>query len=175
MAIDPGEHRFVFKSENGANAERTFVVREGEKDRREQIVLTTATAPIATERGAAPVAERSTFALDRIPTVAYVVAGVGVVGLVVGIGTGIAATSKHSALEGEGCPASGGTCPPTASQSDLDSFHSLKIWSTVGYVIGAAGIVGGVALWLIAPKGTATETKTSVWIGPGSVGLTGKF
>lgn len=170
IALDPGEHRFVFKAESGATAERGFVVREGEMDRRERIVLGPASVTTQSEP---PVGERSSFALDRIPVAAYVAAGVGVVGLVVGIGTGIAATSKHSALEGEGCPSSGGTCAPTAKQNDLDSFHSLRTASTVGYVIGAAGIVGGVALWLIVPK--ATETKTSVWIGPGSAGLAGTF
>jgi len=173
ISVDPGEHRFVFTADGGATAEKTLVVREGEKDRRERIVLGIAAAPVVTEGTAASVAERSGFALDRIPTVAYVAAGVGVVGLAIGIGTGIAATSKHSALEGEGCPSSGGTCPPTASQSDLDSFHSLKTWSTVGYVIGAAGIVGGVTFWLIVPKGT--ETKASIWIGPDSAGFAGTF
>jgi len=171
IAVDPAEHRFVFKTESGATAERTFVIREGEKDRRERIVL--ADARSTAQTAVAPVADRSAFELDRIPTAAYVAAGVGVVGLAVGIGTGVAATSKHSALEGEGCPANGGTCPASASQNDLDSFHSLKTWSTVGYVVGVVGIVGGVALWVIAPK--ATETKTSVWIGPGSAGLAGTF
>ena len=170
VAVDPAKHRFVFRAESGATAEKTFVVLEGEKDRRERIVL--GVAPAVPKIGEAPVGERSSFALDRIPTAAYVAAGVGVVGLAVGIGTGIAATSKHSALEGEGCPASGGMCPP-AAQDDLNDFHTLKSWSTVWYVIGAAGIVGGVGIWLIVPK--ATETKTGVWIGPGSAGWAGTF
>jgi hypothetical protein len=172
MAVDPGEHRFVFKGENGTTAEKTFVVREGDKERRERIVLGPTSVTTQSEP---PVGERSTFALDRIPTVAYVAAGVGVVGLAIGIGTGIAATSKHSALEGEGCPSNGGTCPPTASQSDLDYFHSLRTASTVGYVIGAAGLVGGITLWLTMPKASANTSAVRVWLGPASAGLAGTF
>jgi len=175
IALDPGEHHFVFKAESGATSERTLVVREGEKDRRERIVLGIAAAPVAMESGAAPNVERPSFALDRIPTVAYVAAGVGVVGLAIGIGTGVAATSKHSVLEGEGCPSNGGMCPPSASQTDLDSFHSLKTWSTVGYIIGAAGIVGGGILWLTAPKPLSSGGTARVWIGPSSMGLAGTF
>jgi hypothetical protein len=86
IALDPGEHRFAFRAESGATAEKTLVVREGEKDRRERIVL--GPASVVTIGSETPVGERSTFAFDRIPTVAYVAAGVGVVGLVVASGPG---------------------------------------------------------------------------------------
>jgi hypothetical protein len=174
MALDPGEHRLAFRAASGATAERTFVVGEGEKNRRERIVLSIASPTVAAEKVGAPVGERAGFALDHIPTIAYVAAGVGAVGLAIGIGTGIGAMGKHDALGSDGCAA--GTCPATEpAKSDLASFHSLRDWSTVGYVVGALGLVGGGVLYFAMPTSKESSATTGLYVGPASCGLAGSF
>jgi len=39
LSVDPGEHRFVFEVAGSAPVEKSLVLREGEKDRRERVVL----------------------------------------------------------------------------------------------------------------------------------------
>ena len=98
--------------------------------------------------------------------------GLGAAAVVVGVATGIAAGSKHGALEKE---CTGNNCPASA-QSDLDAFHSLRTWSTIGYVIGVAALAGGAALWFTAPT-TASEKSPAagLWVGPTSAGVAGRF
>ena len=49
--------------------------------------------------------------------------------------------------------------------------YSAGTVSTVGMVIGALGLAGGVALWVTAPKAAATE----VAVGPGSLQVKGAW
>lgn len=76
---------------------------------------------------------------------ALVTAGVGVVGLAIGIGFGLDSLSKHDAAA-QSC----------RSQCDQ---HGLDLWSearsagnvsTVAFIIGAAGLASGTALWLVS-------------------------
>jgi hypothetical protein len=98
--------------------------------------------------------------------------GLGAAAIVVGVATGIAAGSKHSALENE---CTGNNCPASA-QSDLDGFHSLRTASTVGYIVGVAALVGGATLWLTAPnKSNSAAAAAGIWIAPSSTGVTGGF
>ena len=104
---------------------------------------------------------------------AFAAGGVGVVGLGVGIGAGLAATSKHSTLQRE---CTGSVCPSTA-QGDIDSFHSLRVVSAVGYAVGALGLVGGGVLFLVAPtrSGATAAAGVTPWLGLGTAGVGGAF
>lgn len=96
--------------------------------------------------------------------------GIGAVGVGLGVIAGIASGSKHGTLERE---CTGNNCPSSA-QSDIDSFRSLRTWSTVGYVVGFVGLAGGAVLLLTAPR-AVSDTSAHVWIGPASTGLVGWF
>ncbi len=109
--------------------------------------------------------------LDSQRTIALGVGAVGIVGLAIGIGTGLASASKHGALEGE---CAGNNCPSSA-QGDLGGFHSLKTFSTVFYAIGLLSIAGGAALWLTAPKASPERPDARLWIGPTSAVVAGSF
>ena len=115
-----------------------------------------------------PSSRASTWSTPRV--LAASVAGLGVASLAVGIVAGIAATTKHATLASE-CP--GGKCAPI-EQSELDAFHSLQTVSTVGYVIGAAGIGGGVFLWFAAPPSSSTGSRSGR-LKPPSFGIGGEF
>jgi len=171
IAIDPGLHRFLFEADDMARTERTLVVREGDKGRRERVVLNRVLSLPAQESVPRGSGEPSSTRRG-IPTLAYVAAGAGALGLAVGIGTGVAAADKHAVLKDECTPYP--NCPSTA-QSDLSSFHSLRDWSTVGYVVGAVGLLGGVALWLWLPQTRSDSPTAHLWIGPASAGIAGTF
>jgi hypothetical protein len=177
VRLDSGEHRFLFEAQGLSPIEKVLVLREGERNRKEAIVFAAASDHVPTAVGIG-VAERppmkpppSPSPMAAVPTLAYVAAGVGVAGLAFGIGTGIAASSKNAALESE-CP--GGRCPPGA-QHDIDAFRTLTALSTAGYVVAAAGLAGGVILWVAAPKAPSSDTAATFWLGPQTAGVAGRF
>jgi hypothetical protein len=102
--------------------------------------------------------------------------GVGVVGLGVGAVTGILAIGKHSTLTTE-CPQ--GYCYSSQAQSDLSSYHSISLVSTIGFIAGGVFAAGGVVLFFTAPHGQsaapATGLRVTPFVGPGSVGAVGTF
>jgi hypothetical protein len=176
LPVDPGEHTFTFDAA-GRTTERKLVVVEGVKLRREVIVLgapAPATSPPTAQRPESTTGTPANGGGGTMRLLAFVAVGVGVVGLGVGIGAGLAATSKHSTLEGE-CPHAP-SCPTSAS-GDLDSFHTLRTASTVSYVIGAVGVVGGAVLFLttLSRKTSTSTAGVHPWIGLGSAGLSGRF
>jgi hypothetical protein len=97
--------------------------------------------------------------------------GIGAAGLVVGVATGLSASSKHSSLQNN-CKAN--DCP-TSEQGELDSFRSLRTFSTIGYVVGFAGLAGCVAFWLTAPPDKPAGAGAGLWLGPASAGVSGVF
>jgi hypothetical protein len=182
LPLDPGEHHFVFAAQGKQELERTYVLRERDKARRERIVLATATpanasmaggsgpavSPNATE--VAPTGNEPPPSSRRLSPLFFVAGGVAVVGLGVGIGAGVASTSSHSSLVNN---CKGNDCPPS-EQSDLDAFHSMRTVSTIGYVIGGAGLIGAAVLFFTAPR-EAPATGAAIWLGPGVGGLRGTF
>ena len=182
LSIDPGEHAFTFAMEGQPPVVKKLVLREGEKHRQERIAFgvpvapTPAAAPIpvsapivAPELQAAPPPSETLprgFGTQRI--LALVSAGVGVVGLGFGIGYGLAAMSKHDEAK-KACP---GLCTDQHGVDLWNQASSAGNVSTVGFIVGAAGIVGGAVLWFTA-RPAASETgqgaATQVGFGLGSV------
>jgi hypothetical protein len=100
----------------------------------------------------------------------YIVLGVGTVGLLTGIGTGIALASSN--LRGQ-CP--NNTCDPTrTSSSYVTNYNAMRTISTVGFIAGGVGVAAGLTL-LLWPAPNPTGTKAAIWIGPSSAGLAGRF
>jgi hypothetical protein len=78
----------------------------------------------------------------------WVALGVGGAGLIAGGVTGFMAMSKHSDLV-SAC--NNGPCPPS-KQSDVDSYNTLGLVSTVGFIVGGVGAAAGVALLVLQPN-----------------------
>jgi hypothetical protein len=171
IELDPGEHAFGFEAANLPKVEKKFVVVEGVKGRREVIRLGSAKPPEAATPASAPSREEVSSRSSGPPILAWAAFGVGGAGLVLGITAGLVAGGKHSTLAGE-CDNTAGTCAPQYA-GDLDAFHTWRTVSTISYVVGALGVAGGAALWFTAPK--ATTTTARMWLGPGSVGIGGRF
>jgi hypothetical protein len=119
----------------------------------------------------APDAQPSGGSWGPWPWVAF---GVGGAGLATGTVAGILAISKRSSIIGE-CP--GGVCSP-AQQSDVSSYNTLGLVSTIGFVVGGAGAAAGVVLLLLPPPRSSTATAglhVAPLVGPGSLGALGTF
>ncbi|MGH7293793.1 MAG: hypothetical protein ACRELB_02615, partial [Polyangiaceae bacterium] len=105
----------------------------------------------------------------------WVAFGVGGAGLLTGAVTGAMVLGKHSGLAAK-CP--NGTCPPD-QQSSVDSYDTLGMVSTVGFVVAGAGAALGVTLLLLKPGSDAAPASTGLSftpvIGPGSLGAIGRF
>jgi hypothetical protein len=161
--LDPGRHVIVVGC--GIRHVRLEVdVQEGREAR--------VPVDLGTDPGNAAVkhAEPNTPRSRTFVPLAYGAFGVGLVGLAIGAVSGLTAASKDNALAHE---CSGDVCPGTA-RADLEAFHSAKTISLVGYVFGAAGIAGGVTLWLASPR-SASSVAARLWVAPPRAGIEGAF
>ena len=82
----------------------------------------------------------------------------------------LAANGKKSDLEDNGCVDH--HCY-TDQSDDIDSYHSLRTLSTVGFIVGVVGTGAGLTLLLTAPKSSGPELHG--WVSPGLVGVRGRL
>jgi len=177
IPIDPGPHRFTFVSTGRTKEERALVIREGEKDRHERVILvvaaTTASAVPPSESAPAPGAEPAAPAAEApardgtMQRVAgLVVGGVGAAGVVVGSIFGFVSKSTYDHAWNE-CGRHANGCNGQGV-ADGSSAHSQAAVSTVAFVAGAALLGGGALLYFTAPKAGVTVSPT---VGLGSAGV----
>jgi len=182
LFVDPGTHTVVVNADGYSPETRTFAVAEGKSE----------TVSIALQRaaGAALSAPSPTTPMDTAGTTttlsadagatgapnhvpSFVAFGIGGAGLVTGVIAGILAIGKHGDLQ-NACTT---VCGP-AEQSNLDSYHTVALVSTVGFVVAGAGAAAGVVLWFVAPR-SGGRPSNAAWIAPymtpGSVGAVGRF
>jgi hypothetical protein len=184
ISLDPGEHRFTFTVVGQTPVEQTFVIREGEKDRRERVTFggvrpaAPGTAP-ASLAEPAPVtspprssgdgADGSTQRIGGL-----VVGGVGIVGLGLGAVFGLKASSTWSNAQAK-CSAT--SCPDRAGAlADHDSASSAATVATVSFIAGGVALAGGLALVFTAPRSGSSSSSTggirlTPMLGPSSASL----
>jgi len=163
IAVDPGERSFTFEAVGLRTMDRTFVVREGEKNREERVVLGAIVSSLPPASAEAP--QRGLLA--SVPTPSYAAFGVGVVGLAIGTIAGVVAIGDHSTLKNQ-CTS---YCPP----GQVGAFHTAADVSTVGFVVGALGVVAGAVFWVTLRKESPDVPAARAWVSPGSVGVAGSF
>jgi hypothetical protein len=157
LSVDPGPHVFRLEAPGLPPIERQLVLREGEKSRRESVVLgvpRAAPAPPAPP----PLQPTSTWSTQR--TLALVGGGVGIVGL--GLGAlfgGYALAAKND--ESRDCPSAGCATRPQAVQ-DYNAAKDNATGSTVAFVAGGALVAAGVVLWLTAPAPAGEPSRSPV-------------
>jgi hypothetical protein len=168
VPLDPGPHRLVVMAPGRAQRVVNVTLKTGSRTE----IAVQPGEPLPAEPPGGEAERGPAHPEDSGPQVrrmwTYGAFGLGAAGIAEGVATGIAAGSKHGALEQQ---CTGNDCPSSA-QSTLDSFHSLRTWSTVGYIVGIAGLAGGTVLWLTAPK---TGASAALWIGPACAGAAGRF
>ena len=188
VAVDPGDHRVVVSAPGKRVATLSVRVNEGqqldvpvslETDQApppsavpSPLPPAPAPAPVPVPAPPGPDVSPKTTANAGSPwrTAGLLTAGTGLIALGVGAVTGLESISKHNEAE-NACP--GATCP-TANGASLwhDAVVSGNV-STVAFVVGGVGLLGGVILWLAAPK--AHSGGARLGLGPGSVQVRGAW
>jgi hypothetical protein len=170
-AVDPGDHLVTAGAEGFTSDEQRFSVQSGASA---DVALTLTAQPGA---GTAP-APGPAAGADSADTgdtqrlVGFVGIGVGAAGLVVGAITGGLAMGKHSALV-DACP--NAACPP-AEQDNLDSYRTLGLVSTIGFIAGGVLAAAGVVVVLTAPSSSEEPAPTvSASLGLGQLRTTVRF
>jgi hypothetical protein len=178
LAVDPGQHVFTFEAVGRPPVTRTLVVTEGEKGRRERIVLgappatvspTLATPPSSAGAPASLGSNGGGMGTQRI--LGLVAGGVGLAGIAVGGVFGAMTLSKKSQQEA----ACGASCSPSGHAQAL-SDHSAGITdsaiATVGFIAGGALLVGGVVMFVTSPSSPRpAEIGILPSVGPGGGGI----
>jgi hypothetical protein len=168
VQADPGEHRFVFEAEGLPRTEKTIVVREGERDRHERVVLGLAGAP----GPMTPAPSSPDGGTQR--TIAFVLGGAGVVGVVVGSVLGLVSKSSYDhALQTECGNNPNGGCSPQGVQ-DGNSAHGQAAASTVAFVAGGVLLGAGAVLYFTAPK-ASVSVGAAVGLERGGILVTGAW
>jgi hypothetical protein len=176
LPVDPGKHDLVIEAEGRETRTLAVEIREaatmtieivpgGEKV--EPSANAQASAAQADVRVTSPTVDEGGFGKKQW---GFVAGGVGVVGIGVGITTGIMALGKKSTTD-EQCSEALQRCSQEGHDA-ASSGRTLAAVSTVGWIVGALGVGAGVYLILSSgsEKGPATALQTTAL--PGGAGLT---
>jgi hypothetical protein len=170
--IDPGQHKVVAAADGYATAEASFNVTEAGSAAAKLTMVKNA-APVTGPTGPTSPTEapKTSFETKRDHTLAAIALGVGGAGLVFGGITGAIALGKHSTLAKD---CTGGKCPETDSKK-VDSYHTMAMLSTVGFIVGGVGVAAGAVLWFAGPTKQVQIQGNAVSVQPYFAGNGGGF
>jgi hypothetical protein len=189
LLVDPGEHVFVFTAPGQPAVTQTFVLKEGDKERREAIVIGSAptsggqpagasSSPTTPSDGASsPDAGRdradagTAHGMGTRKILGLVLAGAGVGGIALGSAFGVMTLSAVSDQKTD-CPSSSNCPHPDQASSDHKSALNDRTVSTVSFIAGGVLLVGGAALFLTGGTPTVSPSASKVLLVP-SVGQFG--
>ena len=174
LVVDPGQHVLDLTLDDGHESAQRITLSNGEV-RRVVLAMPDAIAMPAPAAVASP--SPPPAAEDPAPPAkshgrewAWVAGGIGVTGLAVGgiaAAVAIAEKSKADSVCGTGNLAAG----ECTTQAGVAAGNSSRTWasvSTVGFAVGAAGVVTGLVVWLASPsRATASGWQPVVALGPG--------
>jgi len=177
VAVNPGEHAFVFAVPGHAGVTKRVVIYQGEKNRRERVEL--GGGPAAPQ----PASTSSGMGTQKL--VGLTLGGAGVVGVGVGAVFGATALSAWSSVT-SACGAGGASrCAPSnrsSVQSDQSSAQTDATVSTAALIAGGALVAAGAVLFLTGGQrehepSSAPSVAVAPTFGPGQGGLslTGAF
>ncbi len=183
LSLDPGSHQFTFEVAGQPPVTKTLILYEGEKNRRETVVIGGPSTPPGVSSPPAGTPSTSTTMPNATATpssdtahtqqVGGVVVGTtGIVGIVVGSIFGALDLAAHASMQ-SACP-DPSHCPKGSSAySDDSKVSTYAPVSTVGFIAGGVLLAGGLTLYFTAPKREAPHV--AVQLAPRGVGLTGTF
>jgi hypothetical protein len=179
LAVDPGEHTFVFEVAGRAPLTKKIVLALGEKARRELIVVggppsvgpTGTSGPPTSVAGGSSMTTSTSGGLGTQKAVGLIAGGVGVAGVAVGAVFGLMASSAWSQQKSD-CP-SATNCPNHAQAvNDHSTMSTDGTISTVAFAAGAAFLAGGALLFFTA-QSPAEAGKAALVVAPTIVGREG--
>ncbi|HEY5243220.1 MAG TPA: hypothetical protein VIJ22_17190 [Polyangiaceae bacterium] len=181
--VDPGTHELTFEAPGQPPVTRKLLVNEGEKGRREQVILGgpgatpaagTPTAPSTTAPAELPVTppSQASSGLGTQRILGIAVGGAGIVGLGLGAVFGVMASSAWSSAKN----ACGGSTSQCADPASATSYRNTTLTdgtlSTVAFIAGGVLLAGGAVLFLTGGHGeTGTGVALAPSVGPGQGGI----
>jgi len=157
IAIEPGEHAFTFEAAPYPVLQRSFVVREGEKDRRERIVLVAPKSNTTTPSVFVQVDPPHVVPKTQ-RTIALGLGAAGLASLAAGFAFGAVAAVDWSHAQSD-CGA--GCGPLSPAQSERSDALTMATVANVTLVAGAVFLAASVLLWLTAPRAPSTRAAFS--------------
>jgi hypothetical protein len=159
LTIDPGEHKFHFTYGKAPPLDKTFVVREGQRERRESVVI-----------DFSPPKPAPFWGPTRMLGLGSALLGVTSLALggVFG-GFAIGAQNQERTDCAQGCDRY------AQAVTDYNYAQMNATAATVLLITGGALVVTGVVLWLAAPRSSSVAVAPSVGIGSGAMVLRGTF
>jgi len=176
VPLDPGPHTFRFEAAGAPAADKSVVVREGERERRITVVIGNSVAPppavppgLLDNRGAEATptaqsgeAQPAPGAGDTQRLAGWITGGAGVVAMGVGVVVGLVAKSSYEGAAG----CSGAQCTSQTGLNTSNSAIGTGNAATGVFVVGAVATAAGVVLWLTAPKPTSTgDARATLHVG----------
>jgi hypothetical protein len=147
VPADPGPHVFEAKLGDGSTQTRSVIVLQGQKDQRIDIAFPSSQLRAEAGGGTRPV-DRLPAGARPIPPLAWALGGVGVVGLGVFAGFGLASVSAESRLRDE--------CKPVCSSDEVRSVKTQQAIADIGLAVGIAALVSAVVVVIARPTVTVT-------------------
>ncbi|HEX6764725.1 MAG TPA: hypothetical protein VF103_04590 [Polyangiaceae bacterium] len=183
LAVDPGEHLIEAKAAGYETFSAKVTVRpdgDSQSVALPALAQSAATAP-SPQAEPAPKAEESKpepQAGGSNHTLAYVIGGVGIAGVGVGVVFGLLAKSQADAAKDDPALCPKKSCSP-AGRSEIDAAETKALVSTIGFGVGAVGIGVGAFLLLSGSSDERAERVRHVIadVGPGRavLGYRGSF
>jgi hypothetical protein len=178
LQVDPGEHLFVFTVRDQAPVAQTFVLKEGEKERRERIVVGPAVVPAVTPQpsegpSSSPPAE-SHGGMGTQRMLGLVAGGVGLAGIAVGTVFGEMTLSEANQQQAD-CVSATNCLHYSQAASAHSTGATDRMISTVGFVAGGSVFAGAAILFFTAGRSSAVPGAMG-WVvlpsvGPGGGGM----
>jgi hypothetical protein len=134
--LDPGPHTFRFETGGFPAQELRAVLAEGERLRKVEAVFDSGEKP----------------AEQPIPTLVYVLGGIGIAGLAGFTYFGLSGLSQESDLDSQGCE-------PNCSQGDTDDLKRTYLFADISLAIGIAGL-GGATYLYVSSRGDGKSEKS---------------
>lgn len=161
---DPGVHKLTV-SAAGYKSRETVVEIGADHDEKKVTIAPLekedAPAQKPVSAAAAPATAETTRTVNpTLRTTSYILGGAGIVGLGVGVVTGIIASSKHNDAN-----CNGDVCPNADATDKENSARAIANVSTVGFIAGGVLLAGGVVLYLFSsssPKTTGSTASVSL-------------
>jgi hypothetical protein len=159
LSADPGQHTFTFEIAGQAPMDQSFLLTDGQKDRRETVTFPAPPPPPAPVAAVGSSGTDSSSGTSNGPLrpIAYTLGGVGAASLIVGGVTGAIAISKKNASE-SACGSATQCSNHAESVSDHNTASSLATVSTITFIAGGVALAAGVTLFFLAPKKSESGT-----------------
>jgi hypothetical protein len=158
IELDPGTHKLRFELEGEDSIEQEVILRAGQKNKAVEIQFGSGAPKAATDDAVEDDESMSFDSKDaekrNVPTVSYVLAGVGVVALAGTAFFWLGSESEKSDLESSGCS-------PNCSQDDVDSIAQKRLFGDIALGVGVVSLGAAAYFWLAPGRKKAVPAEAA--------------